>query len=66
MTEEEIQTAAKIYQMPSILAAAKLLEGHGLLKGQTANEAFRDYLLANPDINEMLIKTGHKPLATVW
>ena len=50
---DTITTMGKIALLPNILSAAQLLYELGLSK-ETPQETVKKYVLANPDINELL------------
>lgn len=53
------KTMVKLASLPDILAAAQVLERHGLLPaGETANDVVKRYVQANPDINAALAKSA--------
>ena len=47
-----IQVMTKLAALADIFKAAKTLEYHGLLGGRNAESVVREYIAANPEINE--------------
>ena len=53
---EAIQVMTKLAALADIFKAAKILEYHSLLGGKDAESVVREYVAANPEINEALNK----------
>ena len=55
----------KLAALPEILGAAQILERRGLLlHGEKANEVVKRYIVANPDINDLLAKSANTKITS--